>query len=227
MAVGPRLRAARIGLEHRRSGHGERLERRADRCRIEEEKKCKKALWKCAPKHYLLSASGVISESDGDIANWSAEVDMRKYRANIGHVDYSQAGGSVTVSGSGTASYSDSLPGCETDVAWNVPQQKLNVPARGLNDTDFGLFFELPLLKGDKNLYYLNMGDIQPEFSNIKGTATVRCPGDGRSASVPFDFTGSNEIVGPWKGKPNGSTLKGSESSPGNDSVKWTLSAKK
>ena len=57
------------------------------------------------------------------------------------------------------------------------------------------------------------MADIQPEFSNITGTATVTCLEDGRSASVPFDFTGSNEIVGPLrKGKPNGSTLRGSES---------------
>ena len=194
---------------------------------VAKKKKCKKAAWKCAPKIYHLSASGVISESDGDVATWSAEVDMRKYRANIGHVDYSQAGGTVTVSASGTIPFSDSLPGCMTDIAYNVPQQKLNVPARGLNDTDFGLFFELPLLKGDKNLYYLNMGDIQSEFSNINGSARVTCPEDGRSASVPFAFTGSNEIVGPWKGKPNGATLKGSESSPGNDSVEWTLRPKK
>ncbi len=195
-------------------------------------KKCKKARWKCAPKIYRLSASGVIRETGGDVAFWSAEVDMRKYRANIGHVDYSQAGGTVTVSGSGTVSYSDSLPGCMSDVAYNVPEQKLNVPRQGLNNTDFGVFFELPLLKGDKNLVYVNLGDIQPEFSNIKGTATVSCPDDGRSASVPFAFTGSNEIVGPieeggWKGAPYGATLKGSASSAGNDSVEWTLTPKK
>lgn len=190
-------------------------------------KKCKKAAWKCAPKIYRLSASGVIRETGGDTQTWSAEIDMRKYRASIGTVDYSQAGGTVTVSGSGTVSFSDSLPGCMSDVAYNVPQQKLSVPARGLNNTDFGLFFDLPLLKGEKHEYYLNMGYIQSEFSNINGTATVTCPADGRSASVPFAFTGSNEIEGPWKGKPYGSTLNGSASSPGNDSVEWTLTPKK
>ncbi len=195
-------------------------------------KKCKKAKWKCAPKMYRLSASGVIKESDGDVGFWSAEVDMRKYRANIGHVDYSQAGGTVTVSGSGTVPYSDSLPGCMTDVSYSVPEQKLKVPARGLNNTDFGVFFELPLLKGDKNVVYVNMGYVQSEFSNINGTATLTCPGDSRSASVPFAFTGSNEIIGPleeggWKGAPFGATLKGSASSAGNDSVEWTLTPKK
>lgn len=196
-----------------------------DTTAVASKQKCKKARWKCAPLRYHLSAGGVVVDLPDFKQTWSAEVDFRKYRASSGEVDYAQEGGTVTVSASASKEYADTLPGCPTDVRYVVPEQKVKVPRRGLNGSDFLLIFDLS--GEDKNEYFLITGvTIAPELSNIKASGTVSCPGDGRSAPFSYDYIGSNVVQTVGKGRPGSSPLRGSASF-GGDSVNWRLTAKK
>src|SRR5215470_4013621 len=63
-------------------------------------KKCKKALWKCAPKRYHLSVTDDIGpgpESPGLDEHWKAEVDLVRVARSIGKVDYGAAGAAVSL----------------------------------------------------------------------------------------------------------------------------------
>lgn len=192
---------------------------------VASKQKCTKARWKCAPSRYHLSAGGVVVDPPDFKQTWSAEVDFRKYRASSGEVDYAQEGGAVTVSASATKEYADALSGCPTDVRYVVPEQKVKVPRRSLNRSDFLLFFDLS--GGDKNEYFLITGvTTAPELSSIKASGTVSCPGDGRSAPFSYDYIGSNVVESLGKGRPGSSPLRGSASF-GGDSVDWKLTAKK
>ncbi len=187
-------------------------------------KKCKKAAWKCAPKRYHLSASGVIHDSPDFTQTWSAEVDLRKYRASIGEVDYSQEGGTVTVSA--TNASPSGAPGCDDDITFSVPQQKIKVPRLGLNSSDFLLIFDL--LGEDKNKYFLTTGEtLGPSLSNIQGTGTASCPSPAYTITLPYPYVGSNEAETIARGRPGGATLTGSAASAGGDSVQWKLTPKK
>src|SRR5690349_15559996 len=76
-------------------------------------KKCKKPLWRCAPKRYHLSATDDIGpgpESPGLEEHWRAEVNLVRVARSIGTVDYGSAGGSVSVSGSFATECSDGSP---------------------------------------------------------------------------------------------------------------------
>jgi hypothetical protein len=187
-------------------------------------KKCKKAAWKCAPQRYHLSASGVIHDSNDFTQTWSAEVDLRKYRASIGEVDYSQEGGTVTVSA--TNASPSGAPSCGEDITFSVPQQQIKVPRLGLNSSDFLLFFDL--LGEDKGEYFLVTGEtLAPSLSNIQGTGTATCPSPAYSVTLPYPYVGSNEAETQGKGKPGKRVLTGSVTSSGGDSVTWKLTARK
>src|SRR4051812_5331767 len=76
-------------------------------------KKCRKALWKCAPKRYHLSATDSVGpgpQSSGLEEHWSAEVDLVRIARSIGRVDYGSAGGPVRVSGSFATVCTDGSP---------------------------------------------------------------------------------------------------------------------
>jgi hypothetical protein len=197
---------------------------------VASKKKCKKARWKCAPKIYHLSASGTFASSRGSEV-WSAEVDLGKRRASVGTVDYAQDGGKVTVSGSGSKSFDDDCTSSSGEPTYNVPQQTLNVPRGGINDADFGVSFHLRFKGVGKNEYGLGVGAVQPELSNIKGTATVTCP-EGTTHTEEFFYVNTIPltvaIVRPGKvGSPvlTGSAQDNARSS--DESVTWKLTAKK
>lgn len=196
--------------------------------------KCKKkSRWKCAPKRYHLSASGTFSSLTYSEV-WSAEVDLGKRRASPGTVDYAQDGGQVTVSGSGTYTYTPDAclgtPGASSgNATLSVPQQTLQVPRGGINDADFGLTFKLKLFPSGigKNEYALGVGAVQPELSNIKGTATVTCP-DGSAHTVAYSYinTIQTTTVLVERAKVGNSPLRGSAQGAGN-SVTWKLTKSK
>ena len=187
--------------------------------------KCKKKQrWKCAVKRYHLSAEGFYKYNAGS-QTFSAEIDLRKRRASVGEVDYTQEGGTVTVSATGSAESSDLLPGCHP-VTYNVPQQKLTVPPAGLFDhTD--LFLGFSLIGDDKNTYSLWVGDyLYPMVTLIQGSGTVTCDADGTSAPFVYYFNGSARLITEENpGKPWNRRLAGA-GAYGGDSLKWTLTAK-
>lgn len=188
--------------------------------------KCKKKpRWRCAAKRYHLSAQGFYKYHSGS-QSFSAEIDLRKRRASLGEVDYTQEGGTVTVSATGTNEFSDLLLGCPSDVSYNVPQQKLSVPPAGLFDhTD--LFLGFSLIGDDKNTYSLWVGDyLYQGLTLIQGSGTVTCDGDGSSAPFTYYFTGSARLITETNpGKPWNHRLSGA-GSYGGDSLRWTLTAK-
>jgi hypothetical protein len=192
--------------------------------------KCKKkARWKCAPKTYHLSASGTYANSSYREA-WSAEIDLGKRRASPGEVDYAQEGGKLTVSGSGVTEFDDQciFAGASGPATYTVPQQTLGVPPEGINDADFGVEFHLKLRhRVGRNEYGLGVGAVQPELSNIKGTATVTCS-DGTSHTEEYAYINriqlSTAIVRP--AKVGSSPLSGSAQS-GGSSVTWRMAAKR
>jgi hypothetical protein len=187
--------------------------------------KCKKKQrWKCAPKHYHLSANGFYRYSNGS-QTFSAEIDLKKRRASGGEVDYTQEGGAVTVSASYTAESSDLLPGCHP-VTYDVPQQKLSVPPAGLFDhTD--LFLAFSLIGDDRNTYSLWVGDsLYPDLTLLQGSGRVTCDANGSSAPFVYYFEGSTRLITDRNpGRPWNRRLSGA-GAYGGDSLKWTLTAK-
>jgi hypothetical protein len=190
---------------------------------VASKKKCKKARWKCAPKRYHLTASGIYANCCFT-QNWSAEVDLGKRRASPGEVDYAQNGGTVTVSATGTG-LDDHCTSSSGDATFNVPRQTVAVPRGGSNDADFGVTFML--IGSDKNTYGLSVGDIQPEFSDVKATVIVTCP-EGTSHTHEFPYTDPDRDVRALvaRGRVGASSLTASAHTR-NSFVAWTLSTKK
>ena len=147
---------------------------------------------------------------------------MKRRRASLGEVDYSQDRGVVSFTADWTSESSDLVPGCQSDVTWHVPWSAAPGPSRGLfNGSDFLLFFSL--IGKDRGKYSLIAGEGQPELSNIHGKGTVRCPADHRFAHFRFDFTGAGNLPAVAHGKPGSDWLRG-RARGGGQELNWILS---
>ena len=179
-------------------------------------KKCKKAVWKCAPERYQLSVTGHTGPQ-----TYSAEVVLEKNRSNFAKVEYSQKGGTLTAS----TSY-EGLP-IEIDMCENaryvVSNATTQVPKRGLfGDFDFALFF---WAKGKQWKYSVLGGGV---YSELTFPGTVTClEGDAAGVSAPFTyyFHGPLGVGNPRFGKP-GNGLSGSDTHGSNNSLRWRLTPK-
>jgi hypothetical protein len=151
--------------------------------------------------------------------NWRAEVDLTRYRRNIGHVDYSQAGGTLRISSTSTT---ECIGGPGTI---RVEPQTLPVPAADLNNSDFAVFFTL--FGPDKNTYGGPLGVLGAGDSNIMGTAIEECPDGTRS----FQFTFHGPTAGGTEGRGKvGKVLTGSGESDTifeHHSFSWRLTPRK
>ena len=180
-------------------------------------KKCKKALWKCAPEHYHLSVTGHRGPQ-----TYSAEVDLEKNRSNFAKVEYSQKGGTLTAS----TTY-EGLP-IEIDMCANaryvVTNATTQVPRRGLfGDFDFALFF---WAKGKQWKYSVLGGGV---YSELTFPGTVTClEGDSAGVSAPFTyyFHGPLGVGNPRSGKPGANGLTGNDTYGSNNSLRWRLTTK-
>jgi hypothetical protein len=166
-------------------------------------KKCKKPLWKCAPKRYHLSATDNVGpgpQSSGFEEHWTAEVDLVRIARSIGTVDYGSAGGKVNVSGSFATECAEGNP-----ATVRIEPQTIAVPpGPGYPFLgDFGVDFSL--IGSDKNTYGGPLGTQGSGHSSLYVTAISPCPEVG---------TYQTELVTPLagiegKGKV-GKTLSGS-----------------
>jgi hypothetical protein len=186
---------------------------------VASKKKCKKALWKCAPKRYHLTVSGhYYSEV------FSGEVDLEKNRSNFARVEYSQKGGKLTMSDSYTGCCPIEFDMCG-DGRWDVQQQTATVPRNGLfGHFDFALFFAKDLENG-KWSYSVLGGNPYSEL-NVPGTVTCTS-GASAGATAPFTyyFKGPLGVGNERRGKP-GANLSGSDTYGSNNSLKWSLTRK-
>jgi hypothetical protein len=137
-------------------------------------KKCKKALWKCAPKRYHLSATDTVGpgpQSSGFVENWTAEVDLVRIARSIGTLVYGSAGGRVNASGSSTTECSDGSP-----ATVRIEPQTIAVPAGPGYPFlgDFGV--EFSLIGSDRNTYGGPLGTQGSGHSDIYVTAIDPCP---------------------------------------------------
>jgi hypothetical protein len=137
-------------------------------------KKCKKALWKCAPKRYHLSATDTVGpgpQSSGFVENWTAEVDLVRIARSVGKVDYGAAGGRVNVSGSYATECADGSP-----ATVRIAPQTIAVPAGPGYPFlgDFGV--EFSLIGSDKNTYGGPLGTEGSGHSSLYVTAISPCP---------------------------------------------------
>src|SRR3954451_7075245 len=132
-------------------------------------KKCKKALWKCAPKRYHLSVADNIgpgAESPGYEEHWSAEVDLVRVARSIGKVDYGAAGGTVRVSGS----FPTVCPDGSAATVRIEPQTIAVPPGPGYPFLgDFGV--EFSLIGSDRNTYGGPLGTQGSGNSTLYATA--------------------------------------------------------
>ena len=150
-------------------------------------KKCKKALWKCAPKRYHLSATDNVGpgpQSSGFEEHWSAEVDLVRVARSIGKVDYGSSGGTVRVSGSFATECADGSP-----ATVRIEPQTIAVPpGPGYPFLgDFGV--EFSLIGSDKNTYGGPLGTEGSGHSSLYVTAISPCPEVGTyqtELSVPL-----------------------------------------
>jgi hypothetical protein len=137
-------------------------------------KKCKKALWKCAPKRYHLSATDTVGpgpQSSGFVENWAAEVDLVRIARSIGTAVYGSAGGRVNVSGSYATQCADGSP-----ATVRIEPQTIAVPA-GPGYPFFGDFgVEFSLIGSDKNTYGGALGTQGSGHPDIYVTAIDPCP---------------------------------------------------
>lgn len=185
-------------------------------------KKCKKALWKCAPRNYHLSVSGHTGPQ-----TYSAEVDLEKNRSNFARVEYSQKGGRITLS----TAY-EGLP-IEIDMCsrarYVVSNATTPVPRRGLfGDFDFALFF---YAKGKRWRYSVLGGN---PYSELSFPGTVTCiEGDSAGISAPFTYyfhgplgVGDRSGGGPPVGRPGARVLTGRDTHGPDNSVRWRLTVK-
>jgi hypothetical protein len=137
-------------------------------------KKCKKPLWKCAPKRYHLSATDTVGpgpQSAGFEEHWTAEVDLVRVARSIGKVDYGSGGGTVRVSGSFASECADGSP-----ATVRIEPQTIAVPAGPGYPFlgDFGV--EFSLIGSDKNTYGGPLGTEGSGHSSLYVTAVSPCP---------------------------------------------------
>jgi hypothetical protein len=141
---------------------------------ITAKKKCKKPLWKCAPKRYHLSAADNVGpgpQSLGFVENWTAEVDLVRIARSIGTVDYGSAGGRVNVSGSFATECADG----STGTVRIKPQTIAVPPGPGYPFLgDFGV--EFSLIGSDKSTYGGPLGTEGSGHSSLYVTAISPCP---------------------------------------------------
>jgi hypothetical protein len=188
---------------------------------VASKKKCKKALYKCAPRTYHLSADTVVKFPTGSQYS-SAEVDLQKRRASVGQVQYTQGGGKVTVRATWTASFSSDLPECESGVTYNVPETTITVPKGGLF-SPFDFFLTFYLLGSDKNRYDFIAGNPYGNLEVPGGRAT--CDGDGSSVAITYFWVGPTKLQFTAPGRPGARRLSGYKAARG-DSVLWTMTRK-
>jgi hypothetical protein len=166
-------------------------------------KKCKKPLWKCAPKRYHLSATDNVGpgpQSAGLEEHWTAEVDLVRIARSIGTVVYGSAGGKVNVSGSFATECADGSPG----TVRIEPQTIAVPPGPGYPFVgDFGV--EFSLIGSDKNTYGGPLGTQGSGHSSLYVTAISPCPEVGT-----FQTELTTPLAGmEGRGKP-GRVLRGS-----------------
>lgn len=150
----------------------------SDAVASKKKKKCKKALWKCAPKHYHLSVRDDIGpglESPGLEEHWRAEVRLVRVARSIGRVDYGATGGTVSVSGSFPTE-------CESGPATvRIEPQTITVPP-GPGYPFLGAFgVEFSLIGSDRNTYGGPLGSEGSGHSELYVTAIDPCP-EGQGA---------------------------------------------
>jgi hypothetical protein len=188
---------------------------------VSAKKKCKKALWKCAPKRYHLSVTGRSGPQ-----TYSAEVELEKNRSNFARVDYSQRGGKITLS----TTY-EGVP-YEIDMCSNarfvVSEATTQVPRAGIfGSFDFAVFFYLDLEKR-KWRYSVLGGGV---YSELTFPGTVTClEGDAAGVSAPFTYylhgplgVGSGPADEGFKGRPGASRLSGSDTYGSKHALNWKL----
>jgi hypothetical protein len=180
-------------------------------------KKCKKARWKCAPKRLHLSASGIVSFENGS-QTWSAEINMRKWRASVGQVQYAQDNGTLTLQASwvddGPTYY---LPECDGTVRSDVPRQTLKLP-KG-DGFRFNAFLTFYLIGDRKNKYDFIVAD---NYELAEATGRQTCLSNGSQAAFPYWMIASNNFEVLTPGRPSARRLKGSRAA-GGDSIRWEI----
>ena len=183
-------------------------------------KKCKKAAWKCAPKRIHLSASGIVDLQSGS-EFWKAEIDMRKWRASVGQVQYAQVGGTLNLRASWAGmGPTYELRTCEGDVRYDVPAQTLRL---GKGDGfRFNAFLTFYLIGGKKNKYDFIVADA---YELAPATGTQTCLSDSSQASFTFWLIESRNFEVLSRGRPGARRLQGSRSARG-DSIEWTITRK-
>jgi hypothetical protein len=191
---------------------------------VSKKKKCKKALWRCAPRRYNLFVSGVVKWATGS-ESFRAEVHLVRRRAGPGDVIYTTEAGLVAVSASYTREFSDDLRDCASDVRVDVVEQVIFVGPSGLFDpTNFLVSFKL--IGPDKNTYGLIAGSPQPDPSTLTpAVATVRCLADGREITESYYFFGSAKLNTKHRGKVGDRFLVGGAIN-GGDYLKWVLTTR-
>jgi hypothetical protein len=188
-------------------------------------KKCKKALWKCAPKRYHLSAIDDIGpgpDSPGLEEHWRAEVNLVRIARSIGKVDYGATGGTVNVSGSFATECEDGSP-----ATIRIEPQTIVVPAGPGYPFlgDFGV--EFSLIGSDKNTYGGPLGTEGSGNSTLYATAVDPCP-EGPGAFQDELNTPLPGMEGPGKvGKALSGTGEYNTLHAGSHSYSWTLTPRR
>ena len=158
-------------------------------------KKCKKPLWRCAPRRYHLSATDTVTPGpQGSLTeNWSAEVDLVRVARSIGKVDYGTASGTVRVNGSQPSMCADGSPS-----TIRIEPQTIAVPhGPGYPFLgDFGV--EFTLIGSRKNTYGGPLGAEGSGNSSLSVTAIDPCP-DGPGAFPTQLTTPRAGLEGPGK----------------------------
>ena len=183
-------------------------------------KKCKKALWKCAPKRYHLTVKDDIRpglESPGLDEHWRAEVKLVRVARSIGTVDYGAAGGTVNVSGS-------FLTECtEGPATIRIEPQTITVP-HGPGYPFLGAFgVEFSLIGSDRNTYGGPLGAEGSGHSELYATAINPCPEGPGTYQVELN-TPLSGMEGRGKvGKALGGTGEFNTLHSGRHSYSWRL----
>jgi hypothetical protein len=187
-------------------------------------KKCKKPLWKCAPKRYHLSVADDIGpgqESPGYEEHWTAEVDLVRIARSIGTVDYGATGGTVNVSGSFPTECAEGPATIRIE-----PQTIAVPPGPGYPFLgDFGV--EFSLIGSDKNTYGGPLGSDGTGNSTLYATAIDPCPGGAgayqEELNTPLPgMQGRGKVGKVLRGSGAFNTLHS-----GRHSYSWTLKPKK
>jgi hypothetical protein len=192
---------------------------------MSKKKKCKKALWKCAPKRYHLSATDDIGpgpESPGLEEHWRAEVNLVRVARSIGTVDYGAAGGTVSFNGSFPTECAD---GRQATV--RIQPQTITVPpGPGYPFLgDFGV--EFSLIGSDKNTYGGPLGTQGSGNSTLYATAVNPCPEGPGTYQVMLN-TPLSGMEGRGKvGKALGGTGEYNTLHSGRHSYSWRLTPRK